>query len=81
MPATTTFDDDTEEAPLTEPISLHEAMDACSKLNRYFEQCDDLELFLLHLSKKSDFLLEEDFQEKCGQQTFITGFLKSRDIN
>ena len=80
-PPTTTFDDDTDEAPLTEPISLHEAMDACRKLNSYFEQCDNSELFLLHLGKMSDFPLKKDFQKKCGQQTFITGFFKPRDIN
>ena len=61
------------------PTSLSEAMDACAKLQNYFEQCEHSDDFLISLGRMTDVLMKQDFKKRCGKQTLITGFFQCRD--
>ena len=61
------------------PTSLSEAMDACAKLQNYFEQCEQSDDFLFSLGRMTNVLMKKDFQKRCGTQTLITGFFQCRD--
>ena len=61
------------------PTSLSEAMDACAKLQNYFEQCEHSDDFLISLGCMADVLMKQDFKKRCGKQTLITGFFQCRD--
>ena len=43
------------------PTSLSEAMDACAKLQNYFEQCEHSDDFLISLGRMADVLMKQDF--------------------
>ena len=61
------------------PTSLSEAMEACAKLQNYFEQCEHSDDFLISLGRMTDVLMKQDFKKRCGKQTLITGFFQCRD--
>ena len=45
------------------PTSLSEAMDACAKLQNYFEQCEHSDDFLISLERMANVLMKQDFKK------------------